>query len=74
MTSTPESNDVEGDGFETSSEKTELSSVEYDSVDVWNKLPFETSQSVEYIADFDDSTDGFDENSYAMESEKLKIV
>lgn len=74
MTSTPESNDLESDGFAPSTEKVDLTSIEYESVDVLNKLPFESSQNVEYIADFDDSTDSFDENSYAMESEKPQIV
>lgn len=74
MTSTPVSNELDSDAFTTSTEKCELTSIEYDSVDSLNKLPFESMPSVEYIADFDDSTDDYDENSYAMENEKLKTA
>lgn len=74
MTSTPVSNELDSEAFATSTEKCELTSLEYESVDSLNKLPFESSPSLDYIADFDDSTDDFDENSYAMESEKFKAV
>lgn len=40
-----------------STQNTDLSSVEYDSVDDLNKLPFSKQPNVDYIADFDDSVD-----------------
>lgn len=40
-------------------EKTDLTSTDYESVDLLNRLPFSQSSLVDYIADFDDSV-GFE--------------
>lgn len=38
-------------------QRSELSSFEYESVDDLNRLPFSKAPNVDYIADFDDSVD-----------------
>jgi hypothetical protein len=48
----------------------DLSSSDYESVDLLNRLPFSQSPSVEYIADFDDSVDfGVSDASYNADGE-----
>lgn len=44
--------------FTTTTEKNELTSImDYESVDLLNRLPFSQSPLIEYIADFDDSVE-----------------
>lgn len=73
VTSMPAGNELDSELFATT-EKCELTSLDYESVDSLNKLPYETLPSGGYTADFDDSTDEYDGNFYAMESEKLKVI
>lgn len=69
----PAGNELDSELFATT-DKCELTSLDYESVDSLNKLPFESLPSGEHAADFDDSTDEFDVNFYAMESEKLEVI
>lgn len=45
------------DGTFVTENNSDLSSSDYESVDLLNRLPFSQSPFVEYIADFDDSVD-----------------